>query len=118
MAICSSWIHGNALTMESPFYIDPHGEQIGRLILTPFGWGADVLNDGHAVVSWMHLPIPTIREGVSRFERFELRRVFLLGECSDASITDVHIYDGYEKIQEFNDRQFDGTFLTKRFKNT
>jgi hypothetical protein len=119
MSVCSSWIHGNALTMESPFYISPNGEVTGRLILTPFRWGAEVLNDGVAPApSWMHLPIPTIREGVSRFERFELLRVFLLGQCSGASIDNIHIYDGYEKIQEFNDRGFEGTFLTKGSKNT
>ena len=118
MSVASSWIHGNALTMESPFHFNPHGEQNGRLILTPFGWGAEVTNEGHAVVSWMHVPIPStdIRDGL--FARFELRRVFLLFQCEDATISDVHVYDGHKEIQEFGGLALTGTFLTRGPQNT
>lgn len=117
MSISSSWVHGNALRIESPFHFNPRGEQNGQLILTPFGWGAEVSNEGHPVVSWMHLPIPTINGRINRFE-FELLRVFLLFQCSDASIENVHIYDGHEKVQEFNDLSLEGGFLAKSSRNT
>ncbi len=118
MAIYSSWIHGNALRIETPFSYNVQGEQNGQLVLTPLGWGANVVSSGHAVVSWMHLPIPTIKEPVSFFERFELVRVFLLFECSEAFVTDVHIYDGNVKIAEFANRSLQGSFLSKGVVNT
>lgn len=118
MSVYSSWIHGNALTIESPLYFNPQGEQVGQLILTPFGWGANILSKGHSVVSWLHLPIPTIKEPVSLFERLELVRIFLLFECSEAFVTDIHIYDGHEKIAEFDNRSLQGSFLSKSLANT
>jgi hypothetical protein len=117
MSLCSSWIHGNALVLESPLYFNPSGEQTGRLVVTPFGWGAQVSIEGHPRPSWVHLPIPTTNSPVSQFERFELVRVFLLGECSDATIDDVHIYDGNHKIAEFQ-RTLQGSFLAQTSKNT
>ena len=111
-----SWIHGNALTMESPIYFRPDGEPGGRLILTPMGWGAQVVTEGHAVVSWMHIPIPSVRRD-GPLTRFNLRRVFLLGECADAEVSEVHVYDGRQKLEEFS-RTLTGDFLTKDFNNT
>jgi hypothetical protein len=118
MATSFSWIHGNALTIESPVHFNEVGEQNGRLILTPVGWGADVYNEAHPVVSWMHLPIPASTGSISSFERLRLLRVFLLFQCSEASIGAVHIYDGNNKIQEFNDLSLQGNFLTKGLRNT
>jgi hypothetical protein len=118
MSVCSSWIHGNAIMLESPLHFNPEGEQNGRLVLTPFGWGAEVSVEGHPAVSWVHLPIPTVNWLVGRFERLELVRVFLLFECSNATVEDVHIYDGHEKVAEFNGQARQGRFLTKGVQNT
>ena len=118
MSVSSSWIHGNALTIESPISYNPQGEEKGRFVLTPYGWGASVSAEEGAESSWFHIPIPTIHTRVSRFERFELQRVFLLFECSDALIADVHIYDGNEVIKEFNDLSLTGNYLAKGFRNT
>jgi hypothetical protein len=105
MSISSSWIHGNALTIESPIAYGPNGNENARLIITPSGPGAWVdceSEGGYGAVSWLHLPIPTISPKVSRFERFELVRVFLLFACSNSSVENVHVYDGHKTIVEFN----------------
>ena len=112
MSISSSWMHGNALTMESPIQYGEAGQEVSRLILTPSGQGAWVSTERGGITSWMHLPIPTIYENISRFERFELLDVALLFECWDAHIQFVHVYDGYEKIAEFNGVEDQGLGLT------
>jgi len=112
MSISSSWMHGNALTIESPIRYGETGQEVTRLILTPSGQGAWVSTERGGITSWMHLPIPTIYEATSRFERFELLSVSLLFECWDSSIQFVHIYDGYEKIAEFNGVMDQGLGLT------
>jgi len=117
MPVCSSWIHGNALVVESPDFVDPQGEKIGRLTVTPFGWGAQVSGEGHSVASWMHVPIPTVDWNAGRFERFNLVRVFLLVECADSSIDQVHVYDGRTKVAEFS-ASLEGNHLTKDLYNT
>jgi hypothetical protein len=43
--------------------------------------------------------------------------VFLLGECADAVVSDVHVYDGRKKLEEFS-RTLTGDFLTAGFNNT
>ena len=114
MSVYSSWIHGNALTIETPLNTHPDdGRIIGQYILSHLGKGAEVKVEGSKRSSWMHLPIPTIFEPVSRFERVNLIRVSLLFECSDASIENVHIYDGFEIIEEFNGLHTEGSFLKK-----
>jgi hypothetical protein len=99
---------------------NPQGEQSGRFIPTPFGWGTRVTFEGvGAAVSWFHLPISTVNVRVDPFERFELRRVFLLFECPNASVNNVHVYDGSQKIQEYNELGLTGNYyLVKRPRNT
>ena len=97
MSISSSWIHGNALTIESPImfefnYDTEKMEEIGRFVLTPSGPGAWVDAERGGEVSWFHLPIPTIRE--------------------------VHVYDGSDKINEFKGVSLQGNYLVKLKKNT
>ncbi len=74
MTMHASWVHGNALTVETP----EHLAHVGH-----FGWGADmaILND----------------------VRTNLHRVFLLFDSVSGSIRNVHVYDGSAKVQEFND---------------
>jgi hypothetical protein len=96
MGFNASWVHGNALTVESPENLNRVGH---------FGWGADMsVKPGQG--SWFHiaLPTPVIVSDV----RSSLIRVFLLFESEQGSIRNVHVYDGSFKIQEFNDLLSEG----------
>lgn len=91
MALYASWIHGNALTVESPENLAKVGH---------FGWGADILiKPGKA--SWFHIPLPT--PVIVADKRSNAQKVFLLFKSDSGSIRNVHIYDGSSKVQEFND---------------
>ena len=120
MPVSSCWMHGNALTIESPFFFHPEGRLLGQIRLTPFGWGADISTEGTSIGrSWMHMPIPTVNGSVSGSENFELLRVFLLFECSDSALIEFHVYDGYHKIQEFpRSGSLTGDFRVKGHRNT
>lgn len=90
MSFQASWIHGNALTVESPENLNHIGH---------YGWGAD-MDVKHGKGSWFHVPLPTpvmLSDG-----RSTLFRVFLLFETEQGSIRGVHLYDGSGKIQEFS----------------
>lgn len=90
MAMHASWVHGNALTVESP-------ENLARV--GHYGWGADMLiRPGKG--SWFHIPLPT--PVIVGDVRTRLQRVFLLFKSVSGSIRDVHVYDGSSKPQEFN----------------
>ena len=122
MSISSSWIHGNALTIESPImfefnYDTEKMEEIGRFVLTPSGPGAWVDAERGGEVSWFHLPIPTINANVA-VERYKLLHVFLLFWCEHAHIREVHVYDGSDKINEFKGVSLQGNYLVKLKKNT
>src|SRR3954454_24947311 len=117
MGPASTWIHGNPLTMESPAFFTPDGQQTGRLVITPRGWGAEVTLEGHPTVSWMHLPVPSVYESLGRFQRFRLRRVILLGSCVNSTVDSMHIYDGRTRIHAV-DRALEGNFLTTAPRNT
>jgi len=87
-----SWVHGNALTVESPENIEDRGRH--------FGWGTDlVILPGKG--SWFHIPLPvpaTVNE-----QSVFLKRTFLLFETEgNAFLKQVHIYDGNRVLQEFN----------------
>jgi hypothetical protein len=90
MAMYASWVHGNALTVESP-------ENLARV--GHFGWGADMqIKPGKA--SWFHIPLPT--PVIVGDKRTNAQRVFLLFRSDSGSIRNVHVYDGSSKVQEFN----------------
>jgi len=98
----ASWVHGNALTVESP-------ENLSRV--GHYGWGADMLiQPGKA--SWFHIPLPT--PVIVSDVRARLQRVFLLfkSDPGDGEIRNVHVYDGSSKPQEFNDVHLAGEHRT------
>jgi hypothetical protein len=98
MTMYASWVHGNALTVESPQSLSRVGH---------FGWGADMLiKPGQA--SWFHIPLPT--PVIVGDVRAALQRVFLLfkSEPGVGEIRNVHVYDGSSKPQEFNDLRLSG----------
>src|SRR6185503_5202732 len=120
MSVSTSWIHGNALTIESPVDYAPNGQERARLILTPTGPGAWVSCESGGMISWLHLPIPTVNVSISQLE---LVRVFLLFHTWNSSIQNVHVYDGYQKMEEFNGAGGqglgrEGNFLVKGPGNT
>ena len=93
MPLHASWVHGNALTVQSPQFLS--AQEVGH-----GGWGADYsVIPGKA--TWMHIPVPTpviVADVRTKFQKF-----FLLYEVLDGGhIEQVHIYDGSFKIQEFN----------------
>jgi hypothetical protein len=93
MPMHSSWVHGNALTVESPENLSRVGHN---------GWGADMLiRPGKG--SWFHIPLPT--PVIVGDVRTQLQRVFLLfkSDTGAGAIRNVHVYDGSSKPQEFND---------------
>ncbi|MBW8879501.1 MAG: hypothetical protein JF614_31595 [Acidobacteria bacterium] len=96
MAKYSSWVHGNALTVESP-------ENLLRV--GHYGWGADMLIlPGKG--SWFHIPLPT--PVIVNDVRAHLQRVFILFKSESGSIRNVHVYDGSSKPQELNDLLLEG----------
>jgi hypothetical protein len=102
MALYASWIHGNALTVESP-------ENLARV--GHFGWGADMaITPGKN--SWFHIPIPT--PVIVGDKRATVQKLFLLFRVDPGSgeIRNIHIYDGSAKVQEFNGLSFNGEHRT------
>jgi hypothetical protein len=98
----ASWVHGNALTVESP-------ENLSRV--GHFGWGADLaIQPGKS--SWFHLPLPT--PVITSDARANLVRVFVMfkSDTGAGSIRNVHVYDGSSKVQEFNGLNLSGEHRT------
>jgi hypothetical protein len=90
MGLNASWIQGNALTVENPANLTSIGH---------FGWGADMrIKPGKD--SWFHIPIPS--PVIVANVRCKIQKLFLLFDCENGSIRGVHIYDGPNKVQEFN----------------
>ena len=97
-----SWVHGNALTVESPGNLEP-GDQ-------HFGWGTDVnIRSGQG--SWFHIPLP-VPAVVDEYPVY-LKQAFLLFKTeANAFLQHVHIYDGARQVQAFNELHWDGDFTT------
>jgi hypothetical protein len=90
MSLHASWVHGNAVSVESP----QNCRQTGH-----YGWGGDFsLTPGSS--SWFHIPLPTpvivgdVRTSVQRF--------FVLYMTDGCQIRNLHVYDGSSKVHEFN----------------
>ena len=100
MSLQASWMHGNAVSVESP----ENCLRVGH-----FGWGGDfALKPGKA--SWFHIPVPTpvIVDGV----RTRVQRFFVLFSAENCEIRGVHVYDGSSKIHEFNNLHSRGEHRT------
>ena len=97
MPTYASWVHGNALTIESPEYVTRNGH---------FGWGSDLLLES-GKSGWFHIALPT---PVLVAERTKLKTVYLLfkTDVEMAYIQTVHLYDGSLKLYEFNDLHLQG----------
>lgn len=91
MGFHASWVHGNALVVESPENLNRVGH---------FGWGAD-MEIRYGKSSWFHIALPT--PVIVDDNRTTLHRIFLMFKSEFGSIRNVHIYDGSAKVQEFND---------------
>jgi Family of unknown function (DUF6623) len=108
MALHASWVHGNALTVESPENLEKGSY---------FGWGADL-----AVIpgknSWFHIPLPT--PVIIGDKRATVQKFFLLFKTDGGAgnIRSTHIYDGAFKVQEFNGLDLQGDHLVLDQKNT
>jgi hypothetical protein len=123
MAVSSSWIHGNTLTVETPVAYMPQGEEKARLTLTSSGPGTWVDCDKGRMVSWLHLSIPTVNPNLGRFETFALRRVFLVFATKNSSIENVHVYDGHHKLEAYDGvgaqgLALSGNYLLVQYANT
>src|SRR2546423_92927 len=96
MKLYASWTHGNALTVESPEKMNSIGH---------YGWGADMsVKAGQS--TWFHIALPT--PVIVGDVRSQLQKVFLLFDGQGGRISQVHVYDGSSKVQEFNDLNLNG----------
>jgi hypothetical protein len=91
MALHASWVHGNAVSVESP----EKCRRVGH-----FGWGGDFsLIPGKG--SWFHVPLPT--PVIVGDVRTTVRRFFVLFLAEGCEVRNVHVFDGSAKVHEFND---------------
>ncbi len=98
ISMFASWVHGNALTVESPENLT----QIGH-----YGWGSELLiKPGRGC--WFHIPLPT--PVIVSDVRVRLQRVFVLfkSDPGGGEIRNLHVYDGSSRPQEFNDLHLSG----------
>lgn len=101
MKLYASWAHGSALNVESPENLNRVGH---------FGWGADMsVKPGKS--SWFHISVPT--PVIVADIRSQLQKVFLMVDAEGGRITEVHVYDGSSKVQEFKGLHLDGEHRTK-----
>jgi hypothetical protein len=87
----ASWIHGNALVVEEP----------EKVIVKHIGWGTELLfvsGLGRTPTkTWCHIAIPT--PVIVNDVRLKVQNLFMLFKTGQhASIDDIHIYDGPNKI--------------------
>ena len=90
MALHASWVHGNALTVETP---------ANFVSIKPMGWGTD-LEFRPDRYSWLHIPIPT--PVIVKDVRATVQTFFLLHNSSNAFLREVHIFDGQNRIHAEN----------------
>jgi len=100
MGLYVAWVHGTALTVESPEKIVP-GDQ-------HFGWGTDlVIRSGEA--SWFHIPLP-VPASVDDAPVYLNAAMLLFKTEANAELRQVHLYDGSSILQEFNGLRVSGDF--------
>jgi hypothetical protein len=96
--LTATWVHGNALTAQTPGKLDEIIHMgSGTLLFVKSG-----------TQNWFHIPIstPVLINNV----RAQLVRVFILYQTdpADGIISNVWVYDGETIIQEFNNLQWAG----------
>jgi hypothetical protein len=110
MAISTSWMHGNAVRVESLDQTRPDGSPGGKFVVTPFGWGTEITAVEPVSQTWLHIPIPTTQVPVGRYDRLYFLSAMLLGRSNFGRIHDVHLYDGHDRIREFSSLELAGDF--------
>jgi hypothetical protein len=113
--VTTHWIHGNALRVESPFPRNSSGSPLQPLDIVPLGWGTQVSIPADFGESWYHIPIPMPSDLSGR--TVELLTAYLLFDLDHSSISDVHIWDGAEIVQEFGDLFLSGNHLARDSRN-
>ena len=100
--VTAMWIHGNAVVAEHPENL---------LALDRRGWGTEFkLQRG--TKSWFHIAIPT--PVITNNQRPHLVRAFLFFNTSEADghISEVHLYDGSNKLEAFENLALGGDCRT------
>ena len=89
--VTAMWVHGNAIIAEHPEHI---------LALDYRGWGPE-FQLKHGTQSWFHLAVPTPL--ILANQRAQLVRIFLCFNTPerDGHISEVHVYDGADRVQVF-----------------
>jgi hypothetical protein len=84
----ASWVHGNTLAVERP----------GDVVVQRWGWGTELrTHTSPSPSTWCHIAIPT--PVIINDARMKVQNLFLLFETGQhASIDNIHIYDGPDKI--------------------
>ncbi len=96
MALYASWVHGNAVQVES----HENFVSVGH-----FAWGGDAsLTPGKG--SWFHIPIPT--PVITGDVRTTVQRLFVLYKAENCEVRNVHVYDGSAQVQQLNDLHLTG----------
>ena len=100
--VTAMWIHGNAVVGEHPENL---------LALDRRGWGTECqLQRG--TKSWFHLAIPT--PVIINDQRLQLVRAFLFFNTpqEDGHISEVHVYDGSNRLEVFENLSLVGDCRT------
>ena len=100
MALYASWVHGNAVQVESP----ENFVSVGH-----YGWGGDAsLAPGKG--SWFHIPIAT--PVITGDVRTTVQRLFVLYKAENCEVRNVHVYDGSAQVQQLNNLHLTGEHRT------
>jgi hypothetical protein len=106
VAKTAMWVHGNALAVQSPESLEVNGR---------LGWGADLrVRPGKS--TWLHIPVPT--PVIIGEVRASLMRVFLLFDARGGRFTAVHVWDGVNKVQQFDGLDLSGNHVAVDGVNT
>ncbi|KAH8744155.1 beta-lactamase [Hyaloscypha finlandica] len=107
MKMFANWVHGHALTVESLDCVSRYQHVRGGTEVT--------VKPGKS--SWLHIALPTrvIIDDV----RSQLQRIFILFDAQNGGrITEVEIYDGPIKVQDFKQLSLKGTHASPDSANT
>lgn len=100
----AAWVHGTSVEVEYP-------DQLSRFSKKGF---YTIAEGKPGTGNWFHfaLPTPVIVDG----KRLKLESIILAFVTqSDVTVTNVHIYDGYRKIEAFDGLSLTGSHLFERF---